>query len=104
MDYQTIILDKEEHIATITLNRPERLNAITPEMTQEIISALDDVEEDLEMRVLVLTGAGRAFWSGADVGRRSEGERGARLARGAEEARLGMSRNQTVLMRKLRGL
>ena len=83
MDYQTIILEKKEHIATITLNRPDRLNAFNSQMDQELLSALDDVDKDDEMRVLVLTGAGRAFCSGADVGGMAGGaERGTGTSRG----------------------
>ncbi len=93
MDYQTIILEKKEKVAIITLNRPERLNAISPQMTQELLSALDDVDEDGEMRVLVITGAGRGFCSGGDVGGMAGGrERGVGTARGGEEMQRGLSR------------
>ena len=67
MNYQTIILEKKEGIATITLNRPEKLNAQTPLMYQELSDAYRIVDEDEETRVLVITGAGRAFSAGADV-------------------------------------
>lgn len=67
MDSQTIILKKEAHIGTITLNRPEKLNAANQRMIQELLFALDDVGKDEEMRVLVLTGAGRGFCSGIDL-------------------------------------
>ncbi len=67
MNYQTIILEKKEGIATITLNRPDRLNALSSEMSREFKQAVADVESDFEARVLVLTGAGRAFCAGEDV-------------------------------------
>ena len=67
MDLQTIILKKEGHIGTITLNRPEKLNAANQQMIQELLFALDDVGKDEEVRVLVLTGAGRGFCSGIDL-------------------------------------
>ncbi len=67
MDYQGIIYTKEEGIATITLNRPERMNAFSPEMQDSIYKAIDDAAEDNNVRVLVLTGTGRAFCTGADV-------------------------------------
>jgi len=68
MSYQYILLEKEEGIATITLNRPERLNALIPQMRVEMREALEDVAADGDIRVLILTGAGRGFCSGADVG------------------------------------
>lgn len=73
MDFKNIILSKENHIATVTLNRPDKLNAINEEMTAELAAALVDVGKDDDMRVLVMTGAGRAFCAGADL-RQEEGE------------------------------
>ena len=67
MGYETIILDKKERIATITLNRPERLNAMNEQMSEELLAAFDDVANDEEVRVIVITGAGRAFCAGEDV-------------------------------------
>ena len=67
MDYQDIIYTKEGGIATITLNRPDRMNAFSPEMSASIYRAVEDAAEDKEVRVLVITGAGRAFCAGADV-------------------------------------
>ena len=63
----TVILKKEGYITIITLNRPERLNAFNRQMEEELIEALAGVHEDKDVRVLVLTGAGRAFCSGGDV-------------------------------------
>ena len=67
MDYQTIILEKKDHVARLTLNRPERLNALNEQMFAELNSALEDVAGDGEVRALVLTGAGRAFCASADI-------------------------------------
>jgi len=67
MSYGTIILDKKGKIATITLNRPERLNAINEQLEEELLVAYDDVANDDEVRVIVITGAGRAFCAGEDV-------------------------------------
>ncbi|HEY90595.1 MAG TPA: enoyl-CoA hydratase/isomerase family protein [Dehalococcoidia bacterium] len=67
MDYKTIILDKNKGIATITLNRPDRLNALSSEMSREIWHAIEETESDTSSRVLVLTGTGRAFCAGEDV-------------------------------------
>ncbi len=69
MEYQYIILEKRENIAILTLNRPEKLNAILEAMGEEMISAIADVNDDDEVRVLLITGAGRGFCSGADVSR-----------------------------------
>ena len=73
MTYETIILDKKEHVARITLNRPDRLNALNRQMFRELNSALEDVGNDKEMRALVLTGAGRAFCASADINEEREG-------------------------------
>ena len=67
MAYSTIILDKAEGIATLTLNRPEKLNAINELMGDELFDAFTRVEQENDIRVLVITGTGRAFCAGADV-------------------------------------
>ncbi|WP_235356270.1 MULTISPECIES: enoyl-CoA hydratase/isomerase family protein [Burkholderia cepacia complex] len=54
-------------IATLSLNRPEKLNALTPEMLELILGYLDRIEQDAEIRAVILTGAGRAFCAGADI-------------------------------------
>jgi enoyl-CoA hydratase/carnithine racemase len=91
LNFQTILLDKnpETHIARVTLNRPERLNAMNESMQTELSSAFRDVAEDDGMRVLILTGSGRGFCSGADVGDMSGDQEGTRNSemRGAEEIR-----------------
>ena len=66
MDFETIILDKKDSIATITLNRPEVRNAINETMAYELVAAVDDVADDDSVRVLVFKGAGRAFCVGGD--------------------------------------
>jgi len=95
MNYQTIVLEKKETIATITLNRPKRLNALGGGTIPELLSAIADVDD--EMRVLVITGEGWEFCSGRDEGRRSEGEREC-PARGADETRRGLTRGATRLI------
>ncbi len=67
MPYNTVLFEKTEGIATITFNRPDKLNAMNREMVKELDRALDEVAQDEEIRVLVLTGQGRAFIAGADV-------------------------------------
>jgi enoyl-CoA hydratase/carnithine racemase len=69
MEFKQIIAAKSEHIATITLNRPEKLNAYSEVMVHEIIAALSDARDDDETRVVIITGAGRGFCSGGDVSR-----------------------------------
>ncbi|NQT48100.1 MAG: enoyl-CoA hydratase/isomerase family protein [Chloroflexi bacterium] len=67
MGFETITLKKEDHVATIILNRPEVLNALNDCLIQELGSAMTEAEEDDEVRVVVLTGAGRGFCSGQDA-------------------------------------
>ena len=68
MSYQQINYEVEERVATITLNRPERLNAFTATMMQEMVDALDRVNADDDVRAVIVTGAGRGFCAGADLG------------------------------------
>ena len=67
MDYQDIIYTKKEGIATITLNRPDGMNALSPGLFEGIYKAVEDATKDDEIRVLIITGTGQAFCSGADV-------------------------------------
>jgi enoyl-CoA hydratase/carnithine racemase len=67
MDYKTVILEKKDGIAVLTLNRPEVLNSVNMEMRSEIAGILDSLEADPAVRLLIVTGAGRAFCSGADI-------------------------------------
>ncbi len=67
MSYKTIKLEVSEAIALLTFNRPEVLNALNPEMINEFHKALGDVHKMPEVKVLVLTGAGKAFVAGADI-------------------------------------
>lgn len=67
MEFQDILYDVSEGVATITLNRPDKLNAFTGRMMHEIIAALDVTDADDEVKVVIFTGAGRAFCAGADL-------------------------------------
>ena len=64
---ETVIYDKQDRVATLTLNRPERLNAIVPKLIDELNAALDRAEADADVRVIRLRGAGRSFCAGYDI-------------------------------------
>ena len=68
MAYETLLTDLEAGILTITLNRPDRLNAFTATMLTELLDVLDEVDRNDEIRVAIVTGAGRGFCAGADLG------------------------------------
>ena len=68
MSYEHVLLDIADGVARITLNRPEKLNAFAGTMRQEIADAVRSCAKDDAVRVLVITGAGRAFCAGADIG------------------------------------
>jgi enoyl-CoA hydratase len=66
--YKTLTYEKKENIGFLTINRPEKLNAISNELISELKKLLDEIENDEEMRVLIITGAGdKAFVAGADI-------------------------------------
>jgi enoyl-CoA hydratase/carnithine racemase len=67
MSYETILYEVEDQILTLTLNRPEKLNAFTREMLYEMIDAFDRADADDNVRAFFVTGAGRAFCAGADL-------------------------------------
>src|SRR6202167_616496 len=67
MAYEQIIYEVADNIATITLNRPEKLNAFTGVMMTEMIDASDQADADDDVRAIIVTGAGRAFCAGADL-------------------------------------
>ncbi len=71
MQFETIKFDLKDGVAWVTLNRPEKLNAINDAMLRELNAALDMVEGDDQIRCMVLTGAGRAFCPGQDLGDRA---------------------------------
>jgi enoyl-CoA hydratase/carnithine racemase len=68
MAYETVLYDVAERICTITLNRPERLNAWTRQMHLDLKDAMHEAGADPEVRAIILTGAGRGFCAGADMG------------------------------------
>lgn len=73
MDYQDIIYTSENGIATMTMNRPDKMNAFSPGMQDSMYRVVENTSQDKTVRVLIITGAGRAFCSGADVRSLAEG-------------------------------
>jgi enoyl-CoA hydratase/carnithine racemase len=67
VDFKNILLEQRENIAVLFLNRPNKLNAFTFSMMEEIISALDSLEADDSVHAVIITGKGRAFCAGADL-------------------------------------
>ena len=67
MAYENIILEKEENIAVITFNRPEAMNALNNQTRAEFREAIADVAADDNIKVLILTGSGKAFVAGSDI-------------------------------------
>jgi enoyl-CoA hydratase/carnithine racemase len=67
MDFNEIQYDVENGIATVTLNRPEKLNAVTATMRKALIKIFGEADRDDDVRVVVVTGAGKAFCAGADL-------------------------------------
>jgi enoyl-CoA hydratase/carnithine racemase len=72
MDYQTLRYEVADRILTLTLNRPDRMNAFTGVMCDELIAAFDRADADDAVKVVIVTGAGRAFCAGADLERGGE--------------------------------
>ena len=71
-DYQYILVEKEPPIATVTLNRPEVLNALSPDLIAELVDALQALDADDDVGAIVLTGSERAFAAGADISQLAE--------------------------------
>ena len=88
MAYKDIILEKEGGIATITLNRPEKLNAISMLMREELGEVIEEVRADDSIRAVIVTGAGRGFCVGADIGAVIGGKIGIELKEESRRIRL----------------
>jgi methylglutaconyl-CoA hydratase len=119
MHYRTIKLESEADLATLTLNRPDKRNALSPAMMEEVLVALDEVEKS-RTRVLILTGAGKAFCAGMDLEAlkalavapafrpagleaeaRQEAAQDAGLKAGATEAHIADSRRTATMFRRI---
>lgn len=99
MAYQTIELTEADGIATLRLNRPQTLNGLTLELVSEMIHALDTLRDAGQTRVLLLTGAGRAFCSGADLGTGVTGD-----ATGPRDAGLALETHYNPMIERLMAL
>jgi 2-(1,2-epoxy-1,2-dihydrophenyl)acetyl-CoA isomerase len=98
MAWETVLFDSADGIATLTLNRPDRLNSITAGMHEEIAAALGRVEGDGSIRALLLTGAGRGFCAGQDLNLREASQAG------DFDAGAALERYYNPLVRRLRAL
>lgn len=83
MTYETILFTTDNGLATITLNRPDRLNSFTVAMHTEVRAAFDAIDADASIRAVLLTGAGRGFCAGQDLGDRAVSAEGAKPDLGA---------------------
>lgn len=72
MAYETIIVEVEDHVALITLNRPDALNALNGQLLSELVAALEDLQGNEKVRCIVLTGSEKAFAAGADINMMSD--------------------------------
>ena len=97
MPNQETLYNVADRVATITLNRPDRLNAWTAVMEREVRAAMEEAERDQSVRVIVLTGAGRGFCAGADMSLLSNvAEKGVDEARRAQALRASDSAREGV--------
>jgi enoyl-CoA hydratase/carnithine racemase len=103
--YKTLIVKAEGAAATLTLNRPERRNAIGPQMVNELLWALGDAGDDAAVRAIVITGAGAAFCAGGDFAQMSGGAEGSELPhRGSyEDLLLAMTRTTKPIVARVNG-
>jgi enoyl-CoA hydratase len=76
-----VLVERDASVAILTLNRPERLNAVSPDLYRVLNEALEQIESDTDVRAVVLTGAGRGFCVGADLKSHSEGPMSAEVRR-----------------------
>jgi len=67
VDLQTLLVDRRDGVTTVTLNRPEKRNSMNPRLTEEMVAVLDELRDDPETRVVVITGAGSTFSAGMDL-------------------------------------
>jgi len=95
-----VLCDVRDGVAELTLNRPDRLNAFTPQMGAALITRFRELDEDDSVRVIIVTGAGRAFCAGADLGGGDSTFKGAE--RGAGEPNADTTEEEEVLPKEAR--
>ncbi len=88
-DFETILYSVDDGIATITLNRPDRMNAMTGRMIHDLLQAFDLTDADDDVRCVIFTGAGRAFCAGADLGSGAAFDYGSLADPDIEKTRVG---------------
>ena len=94
-----VLVEKGDRIAKVTLNRPERLNALAPELVDDLIAAIQDITKDDSIGVVIFTGAGRAFCSGGDIKTLAGGEEKSAYRSGVtEDIRRGFEPAQAVIL------
>ncbi len=101
MPYQDLQIELDGGICWLTLDRPEQMNALTPEMGDGLVSALEQAGRDDEVRVVVITGAGRAFCAGGDLKTMNVRAERERTATGRLEALNAAGRRIPVLLRQV---
>ncbi len=72
MNFENLLFETDAHVATVTLNRPDRLNALSAGLREDLYAVTDHIHSNDDIRAVIITGAGRGFCSGADVGARPE--------------------------------
>ena len=75
MEYEGLLFEKKDGIATVTLNSPDKMNAISFKMRDSLVQVIDDIGKDDSLKVVILTGAGRGFCAGADLSEFTSGTR-----------------------------
>jgi 2-(1,2-epoxy-1,2-dihydrophenyl)acetyl-CoA isomerase len=96
MSYESLIYETKDHVATLTLNRPERLNALGGTLREDLTDALTRAIDDSDVRVIVITGAGKGFCAGGDVKAMQDANVAGRTRPLME--RVAPSRDRTVLL------
>ena len=97
MNYQNLLFEKKCGIGYLTLNRPDKLNALSAELMADLRQVFDTIEADSDVKVVILTGAGRAFSAGFDIGAK-EGEPEI-YERSADEWRAHLKQNIDTLLK-----